>query len=97
MQVICLEDEAFYQLVKQVVDRIKSESNPKEDEWVDGEEAMRILNIKTSSLQALRDNGKIRYSQPTRKVILYFKPSLYGKADDIDPFVPIVIDPSVPK
>ena len=77
VQVICLEDEAFYQLVKQVVDRIKSESNQKEDEWVDGEEAMRILNIKTSSLQALRDNGKIRYSQPTRKVILYFKPSLY--------------------
>ncbi len=49
MQVICLEDEAFYQLVKQVVDRIKSESNQKEDEYVDGEEAMRLLNIKTSS------------------------------------------------
>lgn len=59
MQVICLEDEAFYQLVIQVVDRIKSESNQNEDEWVDGEEAMRILKIKTSSLQALRDNVKI--------------------------------------
>lgn len=59
MQVICLEDEAFYQLIKQVVERIKSESNQKEDEWVDGEEAMRILNITTSSHQALRDNVKI--------------------------------------
>lgn len=77
MNVVCLEDEAFYQLVKQVVERIKSESNQVEEEWVDGAEAMRILKIKSSSLQTLRDNGKIRYSQPTRKVILYYKPSLY--------------------
>ncbi len=58
MQVICLEDEAFYQLVKQVVDRIKFESNQKEDEWVDGKEAMRILNIKQALCRLWETMGR---------------------------------------
>ncbi len=72
MEVICLEDEAFYALIEQVVQRIKDKQGVKEDKWVSGEEAMRILRISSkSTLQKLRDTGVIRFTQPERKIILY--------------------------
>lgn len=77
MEVICLESEAFYTLVKEVVNRIKDENNITEDKWVPGEEAMRLLNISSkTTLQKLRDEGKIRFSQPSKKVILYDRDSI---------------------
>ena len=76
MQVICLEDQAFYQLIKNVVAKLKLEGNNEQIDWIDGEAAMTLLGIKKSTLQNLRNEGLIRFSQPSRKVILYFKPSL---------------------
>lgn len=72
MQVICLEEKAFYELIEQVVERLKEKNNATRDKWVSNEEAMRLLNIKSkTTLQKLRDEGKIRYSQPEKKIILY--------------------------
>ena len=72
MEVICLEDKAFYTLIEKVVDRIKSINNIKEDKWISGEEAMKKLRITSkTTLQKLRDEGKIRFSQPEKKIILY--------------------------
>ncbi len=72
MEVICLQDEAFYELVEQVVARLKEKHNLKEDKWVSDEDAMQRLRIKSkTTLQKLRDEGKIRFSQPTKKNILY--------------------------
>lgn len=72
MQVICLEDVAFYTLIEQVVQRIKEKQGIKEDKWISPEEAMHKLRIKsTTTLQKLRDEGKIRFSQPEKKLILY--------------------------
>ncbi len=72
MNVIMLEEEAFYQLVKKVVERIKEEQGITEDRWITGYEAMRRLGIKSkTSLQKLRDEGKIRFTQPQQKIILY--------------------------
>ncbi len=57
MNVICLESDAFYALVKEVVNRIKDEHGVTEDKWISGEEAMRLLNIKSkTTLQKHRDN-----------------------------------------
>lgn len=68
MEVICLHDDAFYALVDEVLLRIKHDNNIKEDKWINGEEAMHLLNIKSkTSLQNLRDEGKIRFSQPQKK------------------------------
>ena len=76
MQVICLEEPAFYQLVEQVVSRLNAQSQPKE-KWIDDAEAMQLLNIKSkSTMQKLRDEGRIRYSQPHKKVILYDRSSI---------------------
>lgn len=72
MQVICLEEDAFYALVKQVVARLKKEQSKEKPKWISDEEAMHLLNIKSkTTLQKLRDEGKIRFSQPQKKVILY--------------------------
>lgn len=72
MQVICLEEDAFYSLVEQVVTRLKKEHNKEKSKWISDDEAMHLLNIKSkTTLQKLRDEGKIRFSQPQKKVIVY--------------------------
>jgi hypothetical protein len=72
MEVICLQDEAFYQLVEDVVDRLKEKKNITQDKWISPEGAMEILNIKSkTTLQKLRDEGSITFTQPQKKIILY--------------------------
>lgn len=77
MQVICFEEPAFYSLLEQVVFRLKEDRGPEKEKWVSGEEAMRLLNIKSkTTLQQLRDTGKIRFSQPQKRIILYDRDSI---------------------
>jgi Helix-turn-helix domain len=77
MQVICLEEEAFYALVETVVSRLKEQSGVTHDRWISDDEAMRLLNIKSkTTLQKLRDEGKIRFTQPQKKIILYDRDSI---------------------
>jgi hypothetical protein len=72
MEVICLEDEAFYMLVEKVVSRLKEKAGKKEDKWISAEEAMTKLRIKSkTTLQKLRDEGAIRFSHPEKRIILY--------------------------
>lgn len=81
MNVICLEDTAFYSLVEEVVKRL-SEKSIKEDKWISGEEAMKLLRVTSkTTLQKLRDQGKIRYSQPEKKIILYDVDSIHAYLD----------------
>lgn len=77
MQVVCLQEEAFYALLDKVIEHVEEKTKDEPDKWVDGVEAMRILNIKaTSTLQKLRDEGKIRFSQPQKRIILYDRDSI---------------------
>lgn len=76
MNVICLHDEAFYKLIEEIIAKLKLDEKSHQMDWIDGESAMAFLGIKKSTLQNIRNEGLIRYSQPTRKVILYYKPSL---------------------
>lgn len=77
MEVICMEDKAFYALVENVVARLKTDTKSNIETWVSDIEAMRLLNIKSrTTLQKLRDEGKIRFSQPQKKVILYDRLSI---------------------
>jgi hypothetical protein len=71
MEVICLEDQAFYALFDKVVKKVGAEK-AKQDKWISGEEAMRMMRISSkATLQKMRDEGKIRFSQPEKKIILY--------------------------
>lgn len=75
--VICLESDAFRKLVDTLVGYVKEKHLIKEDAWITGEEAMRLLNISSkTTLQNLRDTGKIRFSQPMHKVVLYDRQSI---------------------
>jgi hypothetical protein len=77
MQVICLEDAAFYELVNQVVAKLRSESSHTKERWISDEDAMQLLNIKSkTTLQKLRDEGRIRFSQPQKKIIVYDRQSI---------------------
>lgn len=77
MQVICLQDDALYKLIDELAERIKATENIKEDKWLSPEEAMQKLRIKSkTTLQRMRDEGLIRYTQPEKKYILYDSASL---------------------
>lgn len=77
LNVICLEEEAFYALLEEAVLRLQVNQGVEPDPWVSDEEAMRLLRIKSrTTLQKLRDEGEIRFSQPTKKHIVYDRLSL---------------------
>ena len=82
MEVICLESQAFYSLVEEVVKRIKDKENIEMDKWIRTEDVMELLGIKSkTTLQKLRDEGNIRFSQPQKKIILYDRDSVMEYLD----------------
>ena len=81
MNVICLEEEAFHSLIEEVVKRMSAKVSLVEQEadwkWISDVQAMELLKIKSkTTLQELRDNGEIRFSQPRKKIILYDRDSI---------------------
>ena len=90
LNIICLESPAFYALIDNVMERVRQEyRTDQHDRWISDEEAMKLLRISSrTTLQKLRDNGSIRYTQPSRKLILYDRESLltYLDAHAKDPF-----------
>jgi hypothetical protein len=77
MQVICLEEAAFYALIEQVVTRLREQHGEEKEKWISDVEAMELLNIKSkTTLQKLRDEGKIRFTQPQKRIILYDRDSI---------------------
>lgn len=82
MNVICLEDKAFYSLLEEAVNHLKFVFAVKEDKWISKEEAMKLLRITSkATLQKFRDEGKIRFSQPEKKIILYDRDSIMEYLD----------------
>ncbi len=72
MKVILIEEEAFFELIERVILRMSAKLNAKKKKWLTPQEAMEELGISsTTTLQRYRDEGKIKYSQPSRKIIRY--------------------------
>jgi hypothetical protein len=81
MNVITIEDEAFYSLINTVLRHVDKKIGTKE-KWVSAVEAMRMLGIKSkTTLQRYRDEGRLRFSQPDRKIILYDIDSIFEFLD----------------
>lgn len=77
MQIITLDDEAFYHLLNKVIAEVKQIHGKVPERWIDGEEAMRMLRITSkTTLQKLRDEGHITFSPIMPKVILYDRESI---------------------
>lgn len=71
MALICFEDNEIHKLADDLYARIIS-VHTKEEKWISGEEAMKMLRITSkATLQKYRDEDRIRFSQPDKKVILY--------------------------
>lgn len=77
MNVICLEEKAFYELVEQVVERLREKHNVPLERWIDSDEAMKLLRISShTTLLKYRNEGKIKFSQPGGKIVLYDRQSI---------------------
>lgn len=78
MSVIVLDGDQLDEFVQKLVTEIKSQLKaPSHRKWIDGEEAMQLLSIKSkTTLQKFRDEGKIRFSQPEPRIILYDRDSI---------------------
>lgn len=72
-----------------IVERIKEKHIVKGDKWISTDEAMQKLRISSkTTLQKLRDEGKIRFSQPEKKHIVYDVDSIneYFEKNAKEPF-----------
>ncbi|MBE9602642.1 helix-turn-helix domain-containing protein [Pedobacter sp. MC2016-24] len=79
---ICFEDEAYYCMIEDIVTRLDKQKNiPKEEKWINQDDALELLDISKSTLQRLRDNGKISFSKTSSKKIMYDKKSLLDYLD----------------
>jgi len=89
LEIVCLESEAFYRLFEQVLERFKISQSPPGDKWISGTEAMKMMRIKSkATLQKMRDEGRIRFTQPEKKIILYDVDSIKDYLEDFvyEPF-----------
>lgn len=78
MSVLVLEGQSLDDFISRIVAEVRHEfkAQPR-DKWIDGDEAMQVLRIKSkTTLQKLRDEGKIRFSQPEPRLILYDRDSI---------------------
>jgi hypothetical protein len=89
IDIVCMESEAFYRLLENVLQRLQPSENKQSDKWISGLEAMRLLRIKSkATLQKMRDEGRFRFSQPEKKIILYDADSIMDYLEDFvyEPF-----------
>ena len=77
MNVICLEDRAFDALVLEIIKKVAEQLPQKDEAWISAQEAMMLLRIRSkTTLQKLKDQGKIKFSRVSNKLIMYDKKSI---------------------
>ena len=82
MEIIIFEKEAYWKHIHEVLKRLKDTQKP-EKKWINEAEAMELLGVRSKSeMWKMRTKGKIRYSQPSRKIIKYDKQSILKYLDD---------------
>jgi len=80
---ICLEENALYALIENVCQSLKDPQNIQQDKWIPSVEAMYLLRITSkTTLQKLRDEGKIRASTPGKRTVLYDRDSIIDYLED---------------
>jgi hypothetical protein len=91
MEVISIERSTYEELLtsfNSFVSQMKAMAGRGTDkrlgEWLDNQDVCQMLNISPRTLQTLRDNGTLAYSQINRKV--YYKP------EDVEGILHVVTD-----
>ena len=90
MEVISIERSTYEELLtsfNSFVTKMKEMASRGNDkglgDWLDNQDVCQILNISPRTLQTLRDNGTLAYSQINRKV--YYKP------EDVERILHVVV------
>lgn len=82
MEIIIFETTAYWKHIEEVVNRVKK-SLKEDKKWIGEQEAMQLLGVRSKSeMWKMRSQGKIRFSQPSRKIIKYDKQSILKYLDD---------------
>jgi len=91
MEIISIERSTYEELLtsfNSFVIKMKEMASRGNDkglgDWLDNQDVCQMLNISPRTLQTLRDNGTLAYSQINRKV--YYKP------EDVDSVLHVVAD-----
>ena len=91
MEVVSIERSTYEELLTSFnsfvaqMKAIASRGNDKGlDDWLDNQDVCQMLNISPRTLQTLRDNGTLAYSQINHKV--YYKP------EDVESILHVVAD-----
>ena len=91
MEVISIERSTYEELLtsfNSFVTKMKEMTNRGKDkglgDWLDNQDVCQMLNISPRTLQTLRDNGTLAYSQINRK--LFYKP------EDVESILHVVAD-----
>lgn len=79
-----IKDESFNSFVLQMKAMAGRGTDKRHGEWLDNQDVCQILNISPRTLQTLRQNGTLAYSQIEHKV--YYKP------EDVERIIPLVED-----
>ena len=89
MEVISIERSTYEELltsfnsfVEQMKKMASRGTDKKLGDWLDNQDVCQMLNISPRTLQTLRDNGTLAYSQIERKT--YYKP------EDVKSIIPLV-------
>lgn len=89
MEIISIEKKTFEEMtakfdefVKRIENACLRNSAKGMGEWLDNQEVCKLLNICPRTLQTLRDNGTLAYSQIQHKI--------YYKAGDVQRIVSVV-------
>ena len=84
MEIINIEAKTFEAMLSKFesfatrMERLCHLYGDKESEWLDNQDVCMLLNISPRTLQTLRDNGTLAYSQINHKT--YYKPQDVEKA-----------------
>ena len=90
MEVISIERSTYEELLtsfNSFVNQMKAMASRGTDkrlgEWLDNQDVCQILNLSPRTLQTLRQNGTLAYSQIEHKI--YYKP------EDVERIIPLVV------
>ena len=89
MKIVCLDARIFEEILsktEQVAHKFsrlkKSSKNDHLSEWMDGQDVCTFLRIKPRTLQTLRDNGTLVYTQIEKKI--------FYKKEDVNSIIKLI-------
>ena len=74
---ICMDEQVYYDLKEGLLLRLKAMNQIDDDPWITVHEALKLLSITSqTTLKKFCDQGHIRVSKITEKIVLYDRQSI---------------------